>query len=186
MINIKISKLGKYYLFENGFRLTDDQQYIEKISDTHFAFKNYDSGKTIWNFYNILSKKIDLSIYDGRLISTEFDRDEFTLDEGEYFVVYNKINLSEIIRIKKNKDLYNFHYISDGYSIYEGNIYKLNSLLGSLNDFEIIYDDDTNNHCFRSVDGFAMFYLNKNNIGLNHQCFTFFKQPIPKNLERLL
>jgi hypothetical protein len=186
MINFKISKSGKYYLSENGSRLTDDQQYIEKISDAHFAFKNYDSGKTTWNFYNKSTKEIDLTINDGRLISTEFDRDEFTLDEGEYFVVYNKINLGEILRIKKNKDLYNFHYISDGYSIYEGNIYKLNSLLGSLNEFEHIYNDDTNNHCFRKVDGFPMFYLNKNNIGLNYQCFTFFKQPIPINLEKVI
>jgi hypothetical protein len=103
MINFKISKSGKYYLSENGSRLTDDQQYIEKISDAHFAFKNYDSGKTTWNFYNKSTKEIDLTINDGRLISTEFDRDEFTLDEGEYFVVYNKINLGEILRIKKNK-----------------------------------------------------------------------------------
>jgi hypothetical protein len=183
---IKISKSGKYYLSENETRLIEDQTYIEKISDTHFAFKNYNSGKTIWNFYNISNKEIDLTINDGRLISTEFNRDEFTLDEGEYFVVYNKINLSEILRIKKNKDLYNFHYILDGYSIYEGNIYKLNDLLGSLNEFELIYNDETNNHCFRKVDGFPMFYLNKNNIGLNHQCFTFFKQPIPINLENVI
>jgi hypothetical protein len=184
--NIKISKQGKYYLTENGKRFTEDQSYIEKISDKYFAFKNFDSGKTIWNFYNITTKKIDLSINDSRLISTEFERNEFTFDEGEYFVVYNKTNLSEILRIKKNKDLYNFHYISDGYSIYEGNIYKQNNLLGSLNDFELIYNDESNNHCFRKVDGLAMFYLNKNNIGLNHQCFTFFKQPIPINLEKVI
>jgi hypothetical protein len=121
-INIKISKQGKYYLSESRTRLTEDQSYIEKISDKHFAFKNYESGKTTWNFYNISDKKIDLTI-DGRLISTDFDRNEFTLDQGEYFVVYNKLDLSELIRIKKNKDLYNFHYISDGYSLYEDNIY---------------------------------------------------------------
>ena len=39
---IKISKQGKYYLTENGKRLTEDQSYIEKISDIYFAFKNFD------------------------------------------------------------------------------------------------------------------------------------------------
>ncbi len=137
-------------------------------------------------FYNISSKENDLYIDYGRLISTDFSRDEFTIDEGEYFVVYNKFNLNQILRIKKNNDLYNFHYISDGYSIYEGNLYKVNNLLGSLNDFELIYNDETNDNYIRKVDGFPMFYLNKNNIGLNHQCFTFFKQPIPINLEKVI
>lgn len=57
-MNIKISKQGKYYLSENGYRLTNDQQYIEKISDNHFAFKNYDSGKTTWNFTIFQAKKM--------------------------------------------------------------------------------------------------------------------------------
>ena len=39
MITIKISKQGKYYLSENQSRLTEDQPYIEKISETHFAIK---------------------------------------------------------------------------------------------------------------------------------------------------
>jgi len=186
MITIKISKQGKYYLSENGKRLIEDQSYIEKISDKYFALENYHSGKTIWSFYTISKKLIDLTINDGRLISTRFNRNEFTLDEGEYFVVYNKINLSEILRIKKNKDLYNFHYISDGYSIYEGNIYKLNNLLGGLNEFEKIYYNDNNNHCLRNLDGLALYYLDKKNIGLNHQCFTLFKQPIPINLEKVI
>lgn len=185
MINLKISKQGKYYLSENGYRLTDDQQYIEKISDKHFAYKNYESGKTTWNFYSISDKKIDLTI-DGRLISTDFDRNEFTLDQGEYFVVYNKLDLSELIRIKKNKDLYNFHYISDGYSLYEDNIYKLNNYLGGLNEFEQIYYDETDKHCFKKVDGLILYYLDKNNIGTEHQCFTFFKEPFPENLEKVI
>jgi hypothetical protein len=186
MITIKISKQGKYYLSENQSRLTEDQPYIEKISETHFAIKKNESGKSNWNFYNISSKQIDLAINDGRLISTEFYRNEFTLDEGEYFVVYNKINLNEILRIKKNKDQYNFYYISDGYSLYEGNIYKLNNLLGPLNDFEQLYYDEKNNHCIRHVDGFMLFYLDKTNLGLDFQCFNFFINPLPKNIEEII
>lgn len=185
MATIKISKQGKYYISNNNIRATEEYSFIEKISNKYYALKKHEDGKVNWDFYNIELNKIEISIKGTRLISDGFDDDTFTLDRTTCFSIYNKSDLKELISIDKNEDLYNFHYIGNGYSIYENYIYKGSSKIGPISGFQILYENEDEKYRIIKLEDVSLFYINRDNYGLNHKKFTIFNKSIPDKINNL-
>jgi hypothetical protein len=183
MVTIKISKEGTFYLSENNIRLTNNFSNIELINDTFYLLESRDNGIISYSFYNLNSKKNDFEIQNVRMISKPNNNNHFTLDAIDHFVVYEVNTFKEIVKIKKNIDLYNFFYISDGYSIYEENLYKGSSVFGKLADFPVVYKEEEERLCVRKIELVYISYLDINSYGLDNRMFTIFKTPLPKNID---
>jgi hypothetical protein len=185
MTSIKISKQGKYYLSKDNTRLCEDCSFIEKINEGLYALKIIENTSITWQFYNCNTNQIDLTLRDSRLISDGFKEDNITFDRVTCFSVYNKNTLKEILSIDKNEDKYNFHYIGNGYSVYENNIYNGSSRIGFINDFPILYEDVENKHKIIKIEDKTLFYINRDDYGLRHKNFTIFKNAIPEKFDKL-
>ncbi len=185
MYTIKITKQGEYYISNNNIRATEDYRFIEKISGKYYALKKHEDGKVNWDFFNIELNKIELSIKDARLISNGFEEDTFTLDRTTCFSVYNKSDLKELFSIDKNEDLYNFYCIGNGYSIYENNIYKGSSKIGPISSFQVLYANEEKNYKIIKLEDVSLFYINRDDYGLNHKRFTIFNKSIPNKINNL-
>ncbi len=185
MTNIKISKSGKYYLCEKNNRLIEDQNNIIKISANHFALFNQEDNKNKWAFFNINTQSIDLIIIDKWASKLKLDDDVFTIDLENSFEVYDKYTLKQLFSINKKEDRYNFHYIGNGYSIYENSIYKENKPIDSLNNFSVIFENEKTKYRIIKVEDISLFYINDDNYELSNKKFTILNITIPENVEQL-
>lgn len=185
MTTIKISKSGKYYLFHQGARITEDQSNIIKISESHYAFYNLEEGKNKWDFYNTQTQSIDFTISDKQANKLNIEKEVFWINLNSSFVFFDKKTLNKVFSINEIEDFYNFHYIGNGFSIYENEIYKESKPIGAINSFPVLYQNDEKKYKIIKIEDISLFFIDEENFSLNNQIFTIFEISIPEKIDEL-
>lgn len=185
MTTIKISKTGKYYLFNQGVRITEDQSNIIKINESHFAFYNLEDGKNKWEFYNTQTQSIDFTISNKQGNKLNIEKEVFWIKLDSSFVFFDRKTLKQLYCINEIEDFYNFHYIGNGFSIYENEIYKESKPIGAINSFPVLYQNDEKKYKIIKIEDVSLFFIDEENFSLNNQRFTIFEKSIPEKIDEL-
>jgi hypothetical protein len=187
MINIKISKEGKYYLSQNNIRVSIDYDEIEKLNESYFACRKreLDYSQTYF-FLNAVNANIEMAIENCLFRGKCLGKNKyFILDQKRNYKVFESDTLKEVITISKSKDYHDFVYIKESYYFLDEYIYNGNEILGKLNDFDIIYKDE-NFYTIRKINDFYLFSIEQNGYPHDHREYTLIKNEISTEINTIV